>query len=1272
MQKMIAVLLVIFLAVTPINVTAAQAKEGKYIGDGFEVTFKVTSQWTDSFNADVTIKNIGNNIIDNWAISFLMPYEITQIWNGIVKSNEAGSYVIKNAVSNQDIAPGKSVGFGFTAKCNGAVHIPAVYEILSYEEVVSSDKYEINFLVTSDWKSAFNGEIRIKNISDKTIEDWKLQFDFDANIERFWTAEILEHTDNHYYIKNAGYNSNIKPGDTIVLGFSGKPGNVSIKPVNYQLSQIANNITEPIKEVTEEDLQGITWDQMQDTDQDGLPDEYEHEIGTDYLKPDSDGDGLPDGFEVLYACTNPLNPSTLGNGVTDDKLDSDEDGLTMKEEYLLSTDPLEADTDNDGLLDGEEVKIYNTLPLVYDTDGDGIGDGDEILLGLDPLNANTNGTPDSESETKQIIESDNLTLERINQNNDNYQLSLEINAKGSVNSGLFVRESAYTNIIDSISILGTVPEIIIEDTSKLDSMLIKFRIDQKNIYTEYSSTDLIGIKRYNIFMYDEELGFLLPVETQFDEANQTIYAEVNDAGTFCVMDLEKWFSSMELELTEFSSEEADMIKNQSIDVSPIIEAEINGDTISDQTMEESNQITDDRKINIDIVSEERVEDQEAEPELEKENHAASMSSDTPFSMVSMLPGFNTTIADNENYNKDVMDIVFLLNTAVQGLTSGDFSNIKYNINEIGKRAFYESKSVRIYIIDPDGNKLKTMFGQEYATNEWQLNSMIDKMLNNQPKVPYLNEQFDTLLNDVPFQTNSSRVAVVIGDAYINSYSMLFPQKLADANIYTCVVEPRTQVGSLYWNMATATNGILVYDFEDFTDDITKFLYGFIPDVPNKNFTILTSTGLKSITLRGDLDTKNGIDTDYDTLTDWQEVNQPYVTVASDGRVLLPTLSEYISRYGLRKPYLITAFARLGNTMTTRGISLNNAFDDIRILPVLSDPTSRDGDGDGILDKDEFKWDGKDTRYQGVDPLHKDTVETLFYKLTDPKGPNRSSYPSYLEINDNNVTLHVRVMFKDDASDEAVSAFQTTYSSTELENLSNSIINRLDSNFTFKDVIMDGIRSRWDGVYYGGDYDFYKGLKVNFSVNITEQTSKGWFEKTIEVNVKNGVCGVCNQSGTNWKTNCKRIITMYTSYCNNSKHKNKVNSDCTDYQNNLYTIAAYEGTTAHEFGHVFGLKDLYGAASVNNGYEPISQNEIRYNTSAFYLPRAEGMMKCNGRAISNDIEMVLIAFEENKWQYFVPAGSKQVISSVIKEPQKYTLNGNTSVLYVWDSKNKVFK
>jgi hypothetical protein len=64
--------------------------------------------------------------------------------------------------------------------------------------------------------------------------------------------------------------------------------------------------------------------------------------------------------------------------------DTDRDGLSDEEEKKLGTDFNKADTDGDGLSDYEEVNVYKTDPLKADTDGDGHADGAEVSSGYDP------------------------------------------------------------------------------------------------------------------------------------------------------------------------------------------------------------------------------------------------------------------------------------------------------------------------------------------------------------------------------------------------------------------------------------------------------------------------------------------------------------------------------------------------------------------------------------------------------------------------------------------------------------------------------------------------------------------------------------------------------------------------------------------------------------------------------------------------------------------------------------------------------------------------
>ena len=67
-------------------------------------------------------------------------------------------------------------------------------------------------------------------------------------------------------------------------------------------------------------------------------------------------------------------------------VDSDNDGLTDTQEADLGTDPDNADSDGDGLEDGAEVAL-GTDPTASDTDGDGYTDGEEVDEGTSPTSA---------------------------------------------------------------------------------------------------------------------------------------------------------------------------------------------------------------------------------------------------------------------------------------------------------------------------------------------------------------------------------------------------------------------------------------------------------------------------------------------------------------------------------------------------------------------------------------------------------------------------------------------------------------------------------------------------------------------------------------------------------------------------------------------------------------------------------------------------------------------------------------------------------------------
>jgi hypothetical protein len=93
----------------------------------------------------------------------------------------------------------------------------------------------------------------------------------------------------------------------------------------------------------------------------------------DALSPDTDGDRYLDGFECL-AGSDPASASSRPPRPSDD---ADRDGLDAAFEAAFGTDPDDPDSDDDGILDGSEVRYWGTDPLVADTDGDNCRDGAE-------------------------------------------------------------------------------------------------------------------------------------------------------------------------------------------------------------------------------------------------------------------------------------------------------------------------------------------------------------------------------------------------------------------------------------------------------------------------------------------------------------------------------------------------------------------------------------------------------------------------------------------------------------------------------------------------------------------------------------------------------------------------------------------------------------------------------------------------------------------------------------------------------------------------------
>lgn len=255
-----------------------------------------------------------------------------------------------------------------------------------------------------------------------------------------------------------------------------------------------------------------------DTDNDGVIDIIEEAYESDITKPDTDDDGLTDLEEISIIKTDPIVYDSIQNGIADGEADMDDDGLSNVLELELGTNPRNSDTDGDDLLDGEEVNTYLTNPLLFDTDEDGLNDSFEIHNGLNLLSAFTDGIADADRQIEQTITAENLTS--VNTDDSPYELSMTITTNGDASKSITVAESCYSVFLESDAQIGKITDFCVSESCSPEAIRLEYKIKDSyvnntlNKYPEYE--ELQGIKRLCVFQYFEEIGMMLPLETQYD------------------------------------------------------------------------------------------------------------------------------------------------------------------------------------------------------------------------------------------------------------------------------------------------------------------------------------------------------------------------------------------------------------------------------------------------------------------------------------------------------------------------------------------------------------------------------------------------------------------------------------------------------------------------------------------------------------------------------------------------------------------------------------
>lgn len=878
------------------------------------------------------------------------------------------------AENNIEIGTQK-VGQSYNVNANRAVLYSAKGDI-----IIDVDNFNFNGLIyapngnveiSSDGNIGVQGVIIAQHV---TLQGGNLNLQSDTTTARF-VADMMEKSDNSENIPNKDNTEDGSEETSEDTSEDVSEDTTEDSPKDPIEDDSEETTEDNSQEPTEEPSEEVPETEYADADGDGLIDEIEEEIGTNPNKADSDGDNLSDFDEIYLTGTNPIKTDTDDDGISDDKEDADEDKLNTLEEIRAGTLPTYADTDCDGLLDGEEGS-YATDPLDIDTDDDGLWDGDEIAIGLNPCNPATFGIPDAEYTMLQTIDADSAVLSDVNVTENAYDLQIDAKVSGNLQAHLIAEETGYRAVIANDSMVGMPIELTYDENCQVEEVTLSFAV--KEAYraneisyfsdandTENYSPELVGIKRLQVFKYFEEDNMLLPIETFHDEETNTVKTVVDEFGVYCLIDMEKWILSL-AEQGGVMEQPAVMSlddNSESIIYSP---EEAQGGVEESFTNEDSEVILENYNIQTDTLSDEvLVESLNQQEDIVEQAENVTV--------------IQSTVSRSAEKINESVDIVFILQ--LWGNRRSDFNIQKEAIDNIATQVFATYSDARISVVTFD---IDTASAVNNGDDIWFTDAVaLGNALDNIEYVGYSNYcdrgyAYEFIKDEMQLRDYASKFiyCMLNGKSYATHSYYTQIKLMEDVNaIYSEITFEGFEYDSESFTNSLATkikenNGLQLHTIDDIDSRIWEHIKLHV-GVEKAEYKAITANGWSTITLDAPLKANNGVDTDDDTLLDWDEVDvdNELITWNADGSVELPVIYDCITSGDVK--YVESGLDRIlgaeGIPTNVAGKVLAMMLYTYKVMPINSDPTSIDSDEDGLED------------YRDSKPLHYDGIPSEFLK-----------------------------------------------------------------------------------------------------------------------------------------------------------------------------------------------------------------------------------------------------------------------------------------------------
>lgn len=299
----------------------------------------------------------------------------------------------------------------------------------------------------------------------------------------------------------------------------------------------------------------------------------------------------------------------------------------------------------------------------------------------------------------------------------------------------------------------------------------------------------------------------------------------------------------------------------------------------------------------------------------------------------------------------------------RGTSESYYELQKQMIRDASNRLFETYSDVRVCVIQYKENEADIVGSYTYPV--WQtgaayMSTVLGK-LTYKVTSTYCNRgaAFSLMLDNIDFRDNAGKFVfqimngnTTVGNGYFSqldvctkcdiNYSEIFPRGwYYEDSSYGAKVE----------SAIAATNGLKLTFSNQTAETIYDHIVGHLAS-PQLTYIVKLPTNYKEIHLKGILDPENQVNSDEDSLTDWEEVDTTKVSWDANGEIILPTLQECMGNTA--KPYAVKGLSRIKDKLSVDGLTMsefekrmNEVLNNIPILPLLSNPCDADTDGDGL-------------------------------------------------------------------------------------------------------------------------------------------------------------------------------------------------------------------------------------------------------------------------------------------------------------------------------------